>query len=357
MYEDDEIIGFDALWDSSLKCKNGVMWKDSPASFIHNGIEQNIKLHDELVNGTYRERPHKYFTVTEPKKRDVMSIAFRDRVYQRSLNDNAIYRIMSRSFIRDNCACQRGKGTDDCRDRLECFLHWYYHKHGNKGFILQCDIKGYYPNMRHDVAKAVFEEKLPHNVYVRAAEILDGFPGDTGYNPGSQIIQIAGISVPNELDHRVKEIMLCKLYRRYMDDFDLISNDKSYLESCQKEIGAYLAEKGFQLHPVKTKIRPLSDGIRSLGFIYSLTDSGKVLKQVPPEKVKHERKKLFRLVEKAKRGEIPRDKPRQCYESWRAHAEKGTTHKLLVRMDKYFADLWRDDNGHLQKGDHDTGRA
>ena len=115
---DTELItGFDALWLSMMKCKRGVMWKDSVANFVLNGVKEATKLSDDLNDGAYVERPHKYFTVTSPKRREIMSISFRDRVYQRSLNDVAIYPVMVKSFIYDNAACQKGKGTDFARNR------------------------------------------------------------------------------------------------------------------------------------------------------------------------------------------------------------------------------------------------
>ena len=104
------------------KCKRGVIWKDSVANFVLNGIPEVAKLSNELENGTYRERSHKYFTILYPKEREIMSIAFRDRVYQRSLNDVAIYPTMSKSFIYDNAACQKGKGSDFARKRMKCHM-------------------------------------------------------------------------------------------------------------------------------------------------------------------------------------------------------------------------------------------
>lgn len=100
-----------------------------------------------------------------------MSISFRDRVYQRSLNDVGIYPAMTKGFIYDNAACQKGKGADFARNRFKCHLQRYYRKHGCDGYILKMDVRGYYPNMRHDVAKAVFQEKLDPEVYRRAAVI------------------------------------------------------------------------------------------------------------------------------------------------------------------------------------------
>lgn len=54
-----------------------------------------------------------------------------------------------------------------------------------------------------------------------------------------------------------------------------------------------------------------------------------------------ERKKLQRLVNKCKRGEITKEKVNVCYADWRAHAEKGDSTHLLDRMDKYYKDLWK----------------
>ena len=341
--DDEEIIGYDALWDSAMKCKKGVMWKDSAAHFIHNVVEQVRKLSLELKNGTYQERPHRYFTVTEPKRREVMSIAFRDRVYQRSLNDVAIYPVMTRSFIRDNCACQKGRGPDDARDRLACFLHRYYRKYGKDGWALQIDVKGYYPNMSHAAAKAVFRAKLPENVYRRAAEILDGFPGEVGFNPGSQIIQIVGISLLDKVDHYIKEVLRAKWYQRYMDDMVIIGPDREKLEEMKEAIRAKMRELECEFHPEKTRIYPLSEGIRFLGFIFRLTDSGKVLRLLPGDRVKHERKKLFRQIQCAKRGETDREKCDQCLMSWMAHAKKGTTHNVRRKMEEYYKGLWEEE--------------
>ena len=141
--EIDDIIGFDALYNSMYKCKRGVLWKDSVAHFYLNGIEETLRLEKQLKSGEYKARPTYTFNITSPKPRDIISIAFRDRVYQRSLNDNAIYPTMTRSFIRDNWACQKGKGTTDALKRMKAFLHRMYRKYGLDFYGLQIDIHGY----------------------------------------------------------------------------------------------------------------------------------------------------------------------------------------------------------------------
>lgn len=319
------------------------MWKDSVAHYILNLTEETIKLEDQLRDGTYRSRPLRPFTVNSNGKiRTVMGVSFRDRVYQRSLNDNAIYPQMTKSFIYDNGACQKRKGTDFSRNRLVCFLQRFYRKHGLDGYVLQCDIKGYYPNMRHDVVESVFSDHLEPEVASMANRILcEQYPGEVGFLPGSQMIQIAGISVLNDLDHFIKERLRVKYYLRYMDDFILIHEDKEFLERCKTEIADQLALIGFELHLKKTRIYPITEGIKFLGFIFRLTNTGKVVKTVLPKNVKLYRKKLRRLVNLSKKGKFPREKVDECYRSWKAHASYGDSYKLLKRMDEFYRSSWR----------------
>jgi hypothetical protein len=107
---EENIINFESLYGSMQKCKKGVIWKDSTASFCLNGIENIMKLHTQLRNGEYKPRKPYTFKITSPKPRDIISVGFRDRVYQRTLNDLIVYPNAVRSFIFDNMACQKGKG-------------------------------------------------------------------------------------------------------------------------------------------------------------------------------------------------------------------------------------------------------
>ena len=339
----ESIIGFEALYDSMYKCKNGVLWKTSVSHYFLNGIEETLKLEEQLKNGTYKPRPPRKFTLTSPKRREAVSISFRDRVYQRSLNDKAIYPIITKSFIYDNYACQKGKGTDFARNRFITFLKKYYRKHGNnEGFILQMDVLGYYPNMSHSLIEDLFERKLPQEVFEMAKPILrEQYDGDVGYNPGSQMIQIAGISALDDLDHFIKEKLRVKFYGRYMDDSFIIHESKEYLEKCLKEIEVKLKEFGFVLHPKKTHIIKLSKGMKFLGFTFRLTDTGKVVMLVSSDTVKREKRKLVRMSHLAKKGYMKKSKVDECYKSWKAHASKGNSFKLMQRMDKFYKELWR----------------
>lgn len=339
----EKVVGYDALYESMLRCKRGVIWKDSVARFLHNAPLEILKLSNEFKTGTYQQRPVRKFEITTPKRREVIGVAFRDRVFQRSLNDNVVYPKIIRHFVYDNSACQAGKGTSFARERLHCFLQRFYRKHGRNGYVLQCDILGYYPNIRHDVAEAEILKYFSPEIQqlIKAGLTCQG-EGGNGYFPGSQLVQIVGMATLNPLDHYIKERLRIKFYTRYMDDFLLIHEDGEYLVECCRQIAAELAKIGLKLHPKKTKIFPLTERIRFLGFYHFLTPTGKVVMLVDPQNIKQQRTRLKRLVRKAQREEITREKVDQCYESWRAHAKQGNSYQLLKRMDKYYKGLWRE---------------
>lgn len=349
-FKEEDAIGFEPLYRSALKCRNGVLWKDSVAAYYHRAVERTDKLVNDLQSGKYKAAPPKHFRVTSPKLRDIASIAFRDRVYQRSLNDNVVYPIMTNGFIHDNYACQHGKGTDPARERLKEFLRRHYRKYGSRGYVAQFDIHGYYPNMRHDVAEENFREKLPDWCYNRVIRIMrEQYDGDVGYNPGSQLIQIEGISLPNRIDHVVKEELHAKYYIRYMDDLIIIHENREFLERCTESVKAEFAKLGFEVNDKKTRIYRLEKGIPFLGFRFSLTETGKVLMIADPAKIKTARKKYARLVRKAGRGEIDRESVDASWQTWIDHIGKGNSYKLTKRMNEWYQKLWEGEKHDLQE--------
>lgn len=353
------VIGVDALFESMNKCAKGVRWKGTVAYFRHNWTDEIPKLSDQLHNGSYKERRAKFFTITEPKVREIMSIHFRDRVYQRSLNDVAIYPQVSRSFIADNFACQKGKGTLAARQRLEEYLHRYYRKHGTDGFILKIDIKGYYPNMDHRFAEKMLSEYLDDDTYQMAARVLQHLPGEVGYNPGSQIVQIVGITALDGIDHYIKERLGAKYYIRYMDDFLIIHHDRKTIEEYLAAIRAKLEDQGMRINESKTYIQKVRDPVTHLGFIYRLTSSGKVVILADPAKIKHERKKVMRMIAKVKKDEMTKHDVDIHFKAFKGSVRYGNSHQLIYRLNRWYESLWKEqENGiNNHKVQVDTGRA
>lgn len=319
---DYNITSFENLYESSLKCALGVKWKRSTAHYLLNQLEETYKLSTKFKNGTYKERKHKIFKIYEPKEREVLSISFIDRVYQRALNDLVIYPIMTNSFIYDNCACQKGKGTDFARERLKLFLHRYYNKYGdNKGYIVHIDIRKYYPTMSHKVALNLFKRKLPPNIYERVYDILRIYKGEKGYYAGSQLIQILGVAILDKLDHYIKEQLRVKYYVRYMDDLILIVREEpqKYIDIIEKELN----KLEFELNKKKTVIRKLYQGDIFLGFNFRLSDTGKVYQCLSTKNIK-----------RAKRKSKSRSKAQ--FDTWWSYAKKSTSQKRILEVKRIY---------------------
>lgn len=337
------IVGFFALRESAIKCRRGVMWKDSVASYVLNLSERTLMLHRDLMGGTFSCGTTRCFEVTRPKRREIVSVGFRDRVFQRSLNDNSIYPRMTKGFALDNAACQTGKGTDFARERLKKFMRSHYRKHGPNGWVCQMDVAGYYPNMRHDVAEATFAHKLPAEVMDMTIDVMRSqYPGNVGYNPGSQMIQIAGISVLDRLDHAAKDRMGIHRYVRYMDDAVAVFATEAEAQDALAAFGDMLGNLGFKLNPKKSHVYPLRDGIGFLGFDFVLTDTGKVLMFVKSSNVKQMRRHIKSMIALVRKGRCMTSAVDQSYASWRAHASKGDSSNLIRRTDAWYKSLWKE---------------
>lgn len=333
----EEIMSFEALYESHLKSQKGVIWKDSVARFSLHGFEEILKLSNQLKNGDYKPQAPVSFSVTRPKPRDILAISYRDRVWQRTINDNILYPRMSASFIKENCACQFGKGIDFCLDLFKKQMRRFYINHGADGYILQIDVKKYYPSMRHDVVKEMFRKKLNPDIYEVVARILDEqYHGDVGYNPGSQMVQIAGISLLDGLDHFIKEKLHVKDYIRMMDDMVLIHEDKKYLEFCLDEITKELAKLYLEPHDKKTHITTLKNGIEFVGFQWRLTDSGKVLQFPRSQSVRNYKYYLRKLMKMYANGLRTKRCVDDSKNSRLTYMKKGNNHQLIKRLEKWY---------------------
>ena len=337
------VVGFLALMESARKCRRGVMWKDSVASYMLNLPERTLAMSRKLQDGTFKCGKTREFDITRPKRRTIVSVGFADRVFQRSLNDNSIYPRMVRGFIKDNAACQEDKGTDYARERLKEFMRRHYRRHGPNGWVCQMDVAGYYPNMRHEVAEDAFSRKLPPEIMAMARAVMrNQYPGEVGYNPGSQMIQIAGISVLDPLDHMAKDLMGIRNYIRYMDDAVAILPTREEAERAMAAFGDTLHTLGFELNPKKSRVYPLRDGIEFLGFDFHLTDTGKALMFVKPSNVKEMHRRIRRMARLAQAGKMYRSEVDGSYQGWRDHASKGDSFGLIRRSDAWYKGLWKE---------------
>lgn len=346
------VCSFKSLYKAFKKCKLGVSWKDSVANFIVHVLKRIFKLKQQLDTDTYKIDPYGKFTIHEPRDRDITSTTIKDRVFQQSFCENYFTDKISSSFIYDNAACQKNKGNEFARKRLVTHLQRYFRNHGAEGWCLKIDLHNYFASIDHEQVMDIASSKLNKWGTDVTKQIVDSF--DEGLGLGSPVSQHLALAMLDGLDHVIKDKLRIKYYIRYNDDMVILSDSKEELDSVLETVKSWLKEHELQLNEKKTKIFPLSQGINFLGFRFRLTETGRVLMTVLPEKVKHERRKLRHLVARAKAGLMTKAQVDKCYDSWKSYVDnrhrKGAsntkahrdTHNLVLSTDQFYKSLWEE---------------
>ena len=337
----DRAMTYGNLRRALKRCCRNVRWKDSVVGYELHAPQNTQKLVEAIRNNTYTLSPYQTFIIHEPKRREIVATRIQDRQVQMALCENGLYQDFVEHFIYDNCACQKGKGTDFTLKRMKIHMLRYFREHGKDGWVLKCDVHHFFPSTRHDVAKVAAEKRIDdEKALLMVCDIIDSFGGDTGIGLGSQISQLLELAVLDDLDHFIKERLHIKHYIRYMDDFVLIHPDKAYLQFCREEIRKHLESIHLELNE-KTALYPLRQGIRFLQWRFVLTDKGGVRMRMGSDKQGRERRRLSKLAQKEIQGEIPPGTTRNSFVSWVANAKRGDTYFQVKRMESHFESLER----------------
>src|SRR5208282_5274132 len=198
-----QVVSFEALLRAADTARKGKRFRPSVAEFHFDQERALWKLHEELSTKTYRPGAYRSFFIYEPKKRQISAAPYRDRVVHHAL----VGQIIDHSNLQE--------------------------------------------------------------------QILTYFPGDDLFTPserrrgipiGNQTSQFFANVYLDPLDHFVKDRLRIKGYVRYVDDFLVFSDDKSQLADVREKIREFLVRLRLRLHPKKSVVFPVKDGIRFLGY-------------------------------------------------------------------------------------------
>lgn len=343
----NELFSFEALYRAHLRGRSGKRSKRPVVRFEIDMVERIYDLYSRLQSGNYKLSNYHSFVVYEPKKRQIQTLYYADRVVQHVLCDNVLAPYFTKRAIVDNCVCQKGKGAHFALGRFERMLHSFISKHGANGYILKCDILKYFPSIPHaqlkqTVCNEILDEKLRDYVsyiidsYHTAPDYLEkygldclgeGDKTERGVPIGNQSSQIFGMYYLDPVDRLVKEKLRVGVYSRYMDDFVAVHEDKEYLQYVLSEIEKCVAKLGLKLNS-KTQIFPLKNGVTYLGYRYFITDTGKIVKTVK-KPTKRRFRWRARLLKKAyKEGYINKERVQNTMSAIHGHLCHGNNVKF-----------------------------
>lgn len=334
MGDKDIITDYQNLYLAYRRAKKNKRHNGSCVKFQTMTLEGLHMLKEQLEERTYRMNPYNTFKIYEPKERVIESCNFKDKIVQHSLSDNILHPRLESEFIRTNYAGQIGKGTDFGRECLKDQMLEFYSQHGLDGWILKCDIKKFFYQIDHEIAKDIVDYYFSDE-YTRWLNhlFIDSTEG-LGLPLGNQVAQIYALLMLNGVDHMVTGELGINLYGRYMDDFYLIHHDKEYLKFCLENISEMVSSLHLELNG-KTQIVPFKCGIRFLGFHHYVTRDGKYIRRLPSDKKRQTMKRTRKMIKKVKSGEISEAKFNQRYNARKNHTLKGNCIKLCHSMDMF----------------------
>ena len=278
----EECFTFENLLKAHQKCRRQKGHKNETVRFELNLGKNLADLQRELQNGTYRVGKYHQFNIYEPKKRIVEALPYRDRVVQMALCNNILEPYFEKKLIYDNCACRKGKGTHFALKRLKEHYLSAYKNYGANFYVLRCDIKKYFASISRDILMQKlngcdFDQKTKELFKIL---IYSQTPTDLGLPIGNQTSQWFALFYLDGLDKFIKRKLKIKYFVRYMDDFVLIHQSKSYLKYVAVQIQNYL-QTGLNISlNQKTELQNSNQYVPFLGFATRLSPSGAVKRLV-----------------------------------------------------------------------------
>ena len=330
----EELYSYENLEYAYQRARKGRTQKSYVLEFEKNIKKNLLELQRDLQFHSYRPKPLVSFLIKDPKVRIISKSHFRDRIVHHGIC-RIIEPLFEKSFIYDSYANRLGKGTSKALERFECFKRKVSKNNTLSSYVLKADIKKYFETMNQEILLSLVKTKIKdEKVLFLIKTILKNY--STGPGKGMPLGNLSSQFFANvylhELDLFVKHTLKVKYYLRYVDDFIILKNDPRTLEKYKLQIQAFLKEKlSLTLHPEKSKILYLKQGIPILGFRifphHKLLRRGNMQRRI---------KELKKQKELYKESFISYDEIYNSFQGWNVFARQANTFKIRSKLHQQF---------------------
>lgn len=221
------------------------------------------KLQDEIKTGKFRIKNFKEYEVKDGrKKRRIQSPIVRERI-----GCNAIMRVVERfvypTVIKTSAASIKGRGMHKLSKKIRRDIEndrygtrYYYQSDIHKFYESICQIK-----MIRCIERYIKDKEL--------LPILRSFITlmEHGLSIGLRSSQCYGNLYLSIVDHYMKEVIGVKYYYRYCDDIVMLAGSKKELWRYRNALWEQIEKLDLEIKPNEA-VRPISEGIDFLGFVY-----------------------------------------------------------------------------------------
>lgn len=234
-YVIEEVCEWDNLRLAYWKAKRGKSAKQEVVRYTQDLQYHLSNLRDTLLQGKIPPIHYHYFTVFDPKERQICATIFHQRVLQHALM-NVCHADFERYQTLDSYASRLGRGTYAALEKAIANQKRYR-------YCLKLDIRKYFDSVRHDVLKQqlcrLYKDARLLNVF---EQIIDSYcvTAGRGLPIGNLTSQYFANHYLAVADHYVREQLHVKAYVRYMDDMLLWDNDLCALKRIGKAMQAFI---------------------------------------------------------------------------------------------------------------------
>ena len=342
----EELTTIEKLNRAFYQASKASKWKSSTQRYHSELLLNNLKLQEELRNGTYTVQKTVNFWINERgKSRYIESPTIRDRIVQKVLTTEILIPNLTKPLIYDNYASLKGRGTSFARKRTDVMLRRFIKEFGVNGYVLLIDIKRYFPSIDHDILKHMIREKIHESKEIMGLidYVIDcSSTCNKGLNLGSEAPQIFAVYYLNPIDTFCKTVKAIRYYGRYMDDILILSDKKEKLKDLLEEIRVQLAKLNLEINEQKTIMVKLSRGFTFLQIKYNISKDGKIIKRPTHKKVSRERKRLRKFRGQYDSGKMTELDIHNAYKSWRNSIVKdcNACYKTIKSTDYLYESLF-----------------
>lgn len=370
----ENVINADVMWDAANKCQKNVSWKHSAQQYEMNKLTYIRDTQREIRTGKYKPSPTKDFELKERgHNRKIKSHCMKDRVVQKSLNDNVLSPAVTDKIIYDNGASQLHKGLSFARERFEKHMVSAYRHYGTDGVCLIVDFSKYFDNIVHEKFLEQLSKILTPGEVEFVKICLSQFLVDVSYmsdeeydmcidqlfnaleytNPtkgyetkkymaksvgiGSQLSQIAGIFYPHDIDNYFKIVKSVKYYGRYMDDIYMFLHDKKTANEYKELLYEQCKKLKIHVNEKKTRIVPITKTITYLKINYFFKPgTKKLIRKVSSATFLRQRRRIKKFHNLYVNGKMSLYDILLCYRSWRFSYIKFDSKSKIHILDRFF---------------------
>lgn len=208
------------------KAQKGKVGRLEVAAYRKNLRPNLRKLQEQILAGEVEIGKYNYFTVYDPKKRQICAAPFAQRVLHHALM-NVCHPHFEEKQIADSYASRVGKGTYAALERAKAFNRRY-------SWFLKLDVRKYFDSLDHSMIRIqlrrLFKDRLLLHIF---DQITDSYCVEEGRGVpiGNLTSQYFANHYLSPADHFAKEKLKIKAYARYMDD--MVRHEARYVHGAR----------------------------------------------------------------------------------------------------------------------------